>query len=467
VLQLRGVVVDEEGRPLAGAEVRLMPFTDREIVAKTGPDGAYSLSVMKALTGRTWILARSDDGRLIGSFDYDIYPGDADVEAPARIVAKPAREVDVHVVDSAGKPVAGATVDAAGGLTALAAATTIADGEARIALPVDRRVQWIVARKSAVGCDYAEYGPLNSLGQGPGVFPGELPPSVTLTLGEPRTVRIKALDEDGAPLADFPLYLWLLKKDGRLSDVNYGRRMRANTGPDGVAVFDWLPSDSEDQLIFWPGDAGFAHRRVEVEPGQAEVVARLVRTAAIRGRVTLPDGSPARGVMVLARGSSIGRDDSQFTSFTAADGSYEMLVPPDEEAYAVHVEDPNWAAPARLDIAFPRGRLLAPVDFRLTRGTELKGRVTQGQDHRPASGNYVTVSQDGRERSDDLLPREDWLRRTGWSRHVKLDEQGRYATRLAPGKYFVSSPGRKYGVTIEVADQPELNQDFHMPTLLP
>ena len=76
------------------------------------------------------------------------------------------------------------------------------------------------------------------------------------------------------------------------------------------------------------------------------VGAALTRTESIRGRVVGPDGSPAAGIVVRADGTGQGMDHGQSVARTAADGSYEMNVNA-REAYAVYVDDKDWAAPSR------------------------------------------------------------------------------------------------------------------------
>ena len=53
-----------------------------------------------------------------------------------------------------------------------------------------------------------------------GAAVGELPEHVGLMLEGGRTARIKAMDAEGRPIAGTGFVLWLLKKDGRSSEVN-------------------------------------------------------------------------------------------------------------------------------------------------------------------------------------------------------------------------------------------------------
>ena len=71
---------------------------------------------------------------------------------------------------------------------------------------------------------------------------------------------------------------------------------------------------------------------------------------------------------VQAYGTGQGMDNGQGRARTAKDGSYEMPVSPGE-AYAVYVDDQDWAAPSRLDVVVREGKPAEGVDFKLSRGT--------------------------------------------------------------------------------------------------
>jgi|GEM_PF-3239625 len=367
--QARGVVVDEAGDTVAGAEIWFSPFTTRERQGVTGPDGAFAIPVPDVWLGGQPILARVDGGRKLGFFRYSYNLTSAEAEAPVRIVAKPGREIVVHVADANKAPIEGAVVEVVGYHTIFDDVTTGADGIANLRVPIDAEVSWIVAQKAATGFDYAEFGKFDETGSPRELASaGDLPDSVALTLEAPRVARIKAVDQDGEPMAGVEFYVWLLKKEDRRGHVNYFTQLHnATTHTDGIATFDWLPP-SQDELIFFPVDKQFAERRVIVEAGQtAPVVVTLFRKETIRGRVTFPDGSPARDIYVLARGTGQGPDQSIGTARTDADGKYEMRVAPNE-AYVVHAGDKNWTAPARLDIVVRPGELVTGVDFQLTKG---------------------------------------------------------------------------------------------------
>ena len=214
-----------------------------------------------------------------------------------------------------------------------------------------------------------------------------------------RTARIKALDAEGRPIAGTGFLLWLLKKDGRSSEVNaFSRSFCATTGPDGVATFDWLPV-TKDLLQFWPTNDAYANRRVVVEEEETEpVTTRLVRTEAIRGRVVHADGTPRRASWLQAYGSGKKHDNGRGEAVTGADGRYEMMVSPDE-AYAVYVEDRDRAARSRLDVVVRRGKPAEGVDFTLTRGTLLRGTVSVGDGNKPAPRRVHPAGRERRPRA--------------------------------------------------------------------
>jgi thiol-disulfide isomerase/thioredoxin len=240
--------------------------------------------------------------------------------------------------------------------------------------------------------------------------------------------------------------------------------LSATTGPDGVATFDWLPP-WKNLLQFWPSGQEFARRRVIVEEGETGIVTtKVLREEAIRGRVVHADGSPPRVLTVRAVGSGSGQslDRGQAFARTSGDGTYEMFVPPNE-GYAVYVDDPDWAAPSRLDVIVREGKPVSNVDFTLSRGTILRGTVTVGPDHRPVANQFIRFSENGKQAPEDL-------RQPGDRRSHEIfrqfgsptDRDGHYATRVGPGTYTIMGPPRTEYETITVKDEAEVVRDFHM-----
>jgi RNA polymerase sigma factor (sigma-70 family) len=465
LVEVRGVVVDEAGRPVARAEVRADAFTDREAVGTTGEDGSFSIPIRRQRVDGTALLARSDGHDRSGVFQYGFNSTKAEAEKPARIVLKPVREVIVSVTDASKAQVPGAAVEAAGNLAVFADAMTGPDGSARLQVPADAKVEWIVALKSGRGFDYAEYGPIDPHGRVQGGTPAaEVPRSVALILDGARTGRIKAVDREGKPLAGVGFSPWLLRKEGRRSQVNFSSRIfAATTAGDGIVTFDWLPANDND-LIFWPLSEGYAHHRVILKEGENRLVgATMTRTESIRGRVVGPDGSPLAGIVVRADGTGQGMDHSQSVARTAADGSYEMNVNA-REAYAVYVDDKDWAAPSRLDVVVREGKPIDGVDFKLTRGIVIHGTVTVGRENRPAANQFIRLDETGGRAPGDLHEKGDRFgREVGRQFGEMTDSAGHYSIRVGPGSYTIMGPPRTGDEKIAIKDQAEVVRDFRMP----
>jgi len=464
-LEVRGVVVDETGRPVAGVEVRVDAYRNNEARGVTGADGSFAITLRsRGVEGRS-LLARSANGDQVGFLYYDYKLTKAQAGAPARIVLKAGREVIVRVTDSNKAPVPDASVQAGGVVAIVGDARTGPDGLARLGVPVDAKVEWVIALKSKLGFDYAEFGPIDEYLRSQGGAPAtELPASIALALDGARTVRIKAVDRDGRPLAAVEFSPWLLHKEARRSQVNLASAIfSSTTGPDGVAEFDWLPSNNE-AITFWPNSEDYAHRRVELKEAEnGPVTATLTRNGSIRGRVAMPDGLPAQGIEVRAMGSGQGSDSGQGRASTAADGSYEMAVNTCE-GYAVYVDDEDWAALSRLDVVVRDSKPVDGVDFKLTPGTIIRGTVTLGRAGRPAANQFIRLDETGVPAPEDLRQKGDHFAREIRRQFGALtDSAGRYSIRVGPGTYTLMGPPRTGNEKIVVVGETELVRDFRMP----
>ncbi len=459
---VRGFVEDQAGRPVAGAEVLVDAFTSRDTRGVTGADGSFAVPIRHPPYG--WaVLVRAPSDHRRGFQRYDFNPTELNV--PPRIVLKPSHEVVVRVTDAHQAPIAGASVEAAWDFSVLDDATTGPDGSVKLYLPVDAKVAWVVALKSGTGFDYAEFGVMNVHGGTDEAIPArEVPYAVALTFDGKWIARIKAVDRTDNPLAGVTFYPWTLHKEGRRSYVNVDSQIfNATTGPDGVVTFDWLPPN-DGLMTFWPNAEGFAHRRVELNERETGLVtAMLSRTGAIRGRIVAPDGSRAPGIEVRALGSGKGMDHSHSQARSTADGSYEMAVGPGE-AYAVYIDDIDWAAPSRLDVIVREGKPAEGVDFKLTRGTLVRGTVTVGPGNRPVANQLVGLEEAGGLASVELVEEGDSLRHdTRRYVHGTTDAEGRYSIRVGPGEYTLNGPPRTTVEELTVKHEPEIVRDFRMP----
>jgi RNA polymerase sigma factor (sigma-70 family) len=464
-VRVRGVVVDEGGRSMAGVNVLAGAYTNHQAGGVTDAEGWFAIPTRRSRLNGLSLLARTDAADRAGIFQFAFELTKEQAADPVRIVMKPTREIPIHIADSNNAPVAAASVQAAGHFCIYADALSRHDGDAWLQIPADAKIEWIFALKSGRGYDYAEFGPIDEAGRSQGGLPvQDLPASVSLTMGAPRTARIKAVDHSGNPLPGVAFAPWLLQKEGRRSFLNVLTRIEeVTTGPDGIASFDWLPAD-KDALTFWPASEGFAQRRVQLNLGEAATATAVMqRMEIIRGRVIHADGQPARGIKVHAYGTGQGIDNGQSRAETAEDGSYEMSVNP-SEAYAVYVDDQDWAAPSRLDVVVREGKPVEGVDFKLSRGTVIRGTVTVGPGNGPGANQFIRLDEAGNQAPKDIHQEGDrsW-RQVRRQFGAMTDSGGQYEIRVGPGTYTLMGPPRTSDEKIIITDQAELVRNFRMP----
>ncbi len=454
--RVRGVVVDEAGNPVAGIEVKT--FKDRQPRAVTDERGRFDFPAPSPLLNRVIVLAGTADRTRQGVYDRDFERLEVATPQPIRITLKPSQAVFVRVTDKAGVPVPGAAVET---LASYATGRTDENGTVVLRLPADAPIARIIALKPGRGFDDFQHGE-SMLGD-----PArELPGRIHLVLDGARTVRIRAIDGAGEPLAGIGFVPQAVRKIGK-SDGNVFTHLseiaQAKTDERGVATFDWLPPTT-DPVIFEPRSEGYdtaAGAYLEEDATGTMPSARLLRVGTIRGRVDRPDGKPAAGILVMTEDR--GRGSIRPVQVrTAADGSYELTVPASAASYFVGVADDVWAAPSPVEVQVPEGRPVRrdSISRLVRRHPVIHGTLTIGPDRRPGEGRTVELGV-----LRQILRLE---------RSVTTDATGRYQIRVGPGQYVQSVPyehlsseqvtGRDIFVEpFTVKDETELLRDLWIP----
>jgi 5-hydroxyisourate hydrolase-like protein (transthyretin family) len=141
-----------------------------------------------------------------------------------------------------------------------------------------------------------------------------------------------------------------------------------------------------------------------------------------------PDRSPYGGAQITATGGG-----KVFRATTAADGRYEVRVPPGEYEVRADVAD-GWYA----TVSFPKAQLLdtrgcVQSDVSVRPDGRISGRVEDG-DGRPVAGLSVELVPVRAARESYVAPHIA----------IRTDESGRYEfTRLPPGRYYLGSTLRR------------------------
>jgi len=225
--------------------------------------------------------------------------------------------------------------------------------------------------------------------------------------------------------------------------------------PEGyVTTYGWLAIREEGYIWQQPhGDpsaeppfSGWLMKPVKPE----ELSIRLPRGAAVTGRVFLPGGEdPAQdvGVFIVA-----GPADESSAARTDADGSYRLDgLPPGTKR--VFMEAEGLVAPASEELELRPGESFEGIDFELTEGGCVTGRVLDTLTGRPVPEVSVAGTSPARP--------------APWPFHfATTDEHGVYRLQVAPGEATVwvryapsgyawqpQRPGRERGKqTVQVAE---------------
>ena len=460
-----GTVLDAAGDPVAGAAVGTVTDDGPAFTTKTAADGTFALPAGRRPNGTPrlpHVIARGPAGALAVGAEY---PDSEDF--PATLTLAPPHALRVTVRRADGAPVAGVPVLAFAALSPVAVGASGPDGAADLSLPAGSPLRAVVAVRPGAGFGYA-------LTERPG--PGEdappPPDRVDVRLSPTFTHRVRCVTTDPAtgetvPAAGARVSVWTVSQPGRASYVNLSGVGFAKTvtGPDGIAIFDWLPKDFERAIPLWVGGedgegGGYGRVRASISADDpaAEQTVTLERLATLAGRVTDPDGSPAANVTVRAEGTFSTPDiteNERRSTVTDADGRYELtvranaaflVVPLPGSATMYEETDPPSelaAAAAGTDepIVIPPGGRRDGVDFTLSEGELLTGAVTRGEgpDAEPDAGVTVLLNMKGEFPEELKHPDNRFVHSLDLPRWAKTGDDGRYAFRVGPGTYNLTA----------------------------
>jgi hypothetical protein len=446
--QIEGVVVTEDGTPMGGTTVHVHdrnPLTVRSRV-----DGSFTISLQKPALRYTTLVAATADGALQGILRFDDQADQARV-AGARIVVKPCRTATVNVTDTTGLPVPGALLHVFDICDPVATAETNAAGIGVVRYPADARVWWFTAMKPAAGFDYFE----NDLAAN-SEKPPPLPQTIKLRFAGTQTVRLRATDSAGQPMDGIDFSVWTFRRKDKRSAVNVGGCpligcFAARTDVQGIAAFDWIPNDVQSAtFVCRSPDLSTSGIGVTFDSRRPEnpLPAVLNRHIEASGKVTLPDGKPAAGILVQAEG--LGR----FLARTNAEGVYRLSLPP-KHTYLIGVTDGAWAAKSLDGVTFERDRPLRNLDFQLGQGTLIEGTLTIGANRAAFAQQTITIVQ----QPHIFPPRQGgFCRLVRWA---KTDDDGYYRIRIGPGNYELMAPGGAK-TFLRIQQEEKVEQNFHV-----
>jgi thiol-disulfide isomerase/thioredoxin len=472
---LEGVVSDPEGELVAGASVRALTHGDVVTASPTDAQGRFQLRVPQSRVRGAILLAQWQNGSHQAMHDLG-WQIDATEPLPAvQLVLRPARVVQVQVIDAEGRPVADASVGATVSGRRIAAARSDAQGRATLRVPPDATLKYVYAIKPNVGLDYVAYpDPIPSPEDDKAPEQAGRDEHVRFTLDGTVTVRVRLIDPENRPLVGIPVYPWYFQKPDKPDDFNVSglAEVKIKTDARGVAAFDFIPAVNEGKITFWahtPKHWAPERPMYDPESGQTDITVPMVRMVRVWGQVRFADGRPAPGTEVEAAGAGYQFDRFRGSTRTDADGNFELLVYPDQ-IYMFAVIDPKWAASVRDRIIVRPDTPVDGVDFQLQPGTKVHGRVTMGPEKKPLADQRMEVYQYGADlhglSEDQQLPNPTESRRYVRpliTRSTRTDAEGRYEFCVGPGTYDIRGPAQTEIQKFSVEDQESITFDFQTP----
>lgn len=381
-LALRGRVVDEDHRPIAGAEVD--PLGGRRESARTADDGSFTLDGFAPTTD--WCTVRI---RAAGfAFTRVTYRDGRPPEEEVEIVLERGVDVIGRCVDESGAPVAGAAI--ATGETPHefgAVVATSGDDGSFVLAHVPRATTHVNASRAGFAPVVTE------------VALAERRASATdllLTLERGRSVRGMVVDETGAPIARASVYA--------RSNGEYLNGVAASSGSDGGFELTGVPSRVGARgLELEVARRGFQRRTVTLDAsGDAPVRVVLAASGGLAGRVIDRDtGQPVSSFRIRFLAPTLAAGETRISGYSSTWGNPGREFHDVDGRWSTEGDDLGVQLVTALEITAPgyAPSIVAhavtsvdperePIEVRLGAGARVTGRVVDAED-RPIAGARV------------------------------------------------------------------------------
>lgn len=445
-LTMTATILLPDGSPATRAVVRSFNNIDtsmREVTA----DSAGRFELRDVFVNSMQLHILSADG---GSQKVIHVPGAAvrsRLTKPVTITLEPAATHRVLVTDS-GRPVKGAHVGVSGSAFQ-SSAMTMADGTAVVRYPGRESINSVVAWHAKLGVNGIRSTPEGSITQ--------------LQLLAPRQHVIRLLDSDGLPITGQTISAnvrmdetgWILVQDIVAS--------QQATDQKGEVRFDWFPATGAagvDVELFDPGWKEDETDQKQISEGLTTM--RLRKEYPVSGRMAVPDGVDAEGILVTGFGLGVGFNGDLAYARTRKDGTFTMNVPAGH-GYIIGISDLQWSSDLWTGVILPvdDGRQ-QDIALKAYPATPVEFHVTRGSSHEPVANAWLYVSRNGDVRFTD---------ETGKSRHgtsgirgwLRTDENGRAYTAVGRGNVDlrISSGTWSERTSITVESAEPVRVEFH------
>lgn len=405
---LDGQVVDPQGKPIAGCQIRVLPdggmtltrflaagAQDENVETLSGPDGGFTLTGLQE--GQPVTLVVSGEGYLSAT----LLGIRAPAERPLRVTLSPGSRISGRVVDESGAPVTRAQV--------LAVYEGGGRGGGGAAESLDEKGGFVIENVSPGRFTLAVAAPGFQPAQRKGieVVAGKDVSGLEVTVRKGATVEGRVTTPEGRPVAGAHLRVMPTGNAGNPLLAALGLPEALADG-DGAYQLEGVPEGARS-IVAEERDHPKVVQTLAVQPGSNHLDFQLADGREVSGRVLDLQGQPVPGAEV-----SLSSQSGFWHAATGPDGGFRMIAIPDG-AYRLLAEKEGWA-PARSPEVRVAGGPVEGLVLQLDRGGAIVGRISglgfedlsrlQISASGPAGGQLGRVDYQGSYRIDALPPGE-------------------------------------------------------------
>ena len=376
-----------DGSPAVGARLTSLTQWLREVQsARTDAAGRVTI---RAIFGLGAIIhASSADGNHQATLHTTAPDVRTAFAKPVELTLAPAIAHEVTVTSN-DKPVADAQVVAEGHYFEVTG-TTGRDGVAKLKLPADDRL-------NAVSAWHADLG-VAGLWQ-----LREKPPqartALSLDVPAPLTIRLVDAQEKSVPDLDICVSsVWLQEPNDVNERVILTQGFAAalvRTNAQGETSIPWAPRDKfEGVNVSLPGTNWKIDEIEQMTPSKRVVSVHVRRLRPVTGRLIMPEGLSAAGLLISGVGFGSGNNDHSPEARARRDGTF-VINAASNYGYMLGLFDRDWTCePWTGTILKSDNDDPAELALAVRRATPVTVRVTRGSNRHPVVGAWVDFNQD-------------------------------------------------------------------------
>jgi beta-lactamase regulating signal transducer with metallopeptidase domain len=454
-LAVSGRVLLPDGSPAAGAIVWAACGDLSAGVALVHTNGQGQFHLRHEFGWGASLNARTEDGRLLVSLPIPQERARITCARPVELRLSPGRELVVSV-SCQNRPVAGAHVVAVDLANFKAAVLTDRNGKARLWLPAGGRLDRVVAWNPASGASGKTFD-----GEVTGRVAGKIL-ELSLAAASPHTIRV--VDVQGRPVPDAQLAVSCHTGDWIMT--RHIEPARVRTDSHGEALVPWMPRDAKYVNV----DFVDPHWKLETLDWQkGRTVATVVRKYPVNGRLVMPSGANADGILVTGSGTGTISTKGMFRADVPRgrarrDGSFTLLAAPDH-GYSLGLADTEWASDGWAGMILSDEKA-APAEVSLTayEATPLAVHVIRGPKQTPVAGAWISL-RNKRQFSWKDARGQHQIGGGGTESGLFTDENGTVLFAAGRGKHSVSVLSGKWMEerSVQITSSLPVSVDFDRP----